>query len=251
MNISECFYSIQAEGISSGMPAVFVRMQGCNLMCGGTGGSLMKEGKATWWCDSETVWKSGTSYSNDDLLKKFNSLGELENIRKGTTRIVWTGGEPTLPNHVRDIKEFLNYWQKLGRSDHIYNEIETNGTQVVPSEFYTDPLYIRQINCSPKLSNSGIPIEKRINKDAIAQIKQHPNSWFKFVIGEEWDIDEIYSDFIQSCGISEESIILMPGCDKREDLPERTRFVWEMSQRYHLRMCSRLQVLAFDRLTGI
>lgn len=251
MNISECFYSIQAEGVSTGIPAVFIRMQGCNLSCGFTKESSMEEGGATWRCDSESIWKQGIKYSNENLIKKLDQLGELQNIRDGITHIVWTGGEPTLPNNVNDIMSFLKCFQNLGRTDHIYNELETNGTMVVPSEFYTDPIYIRQINCSPKLSNSGMPIERRINKDAIAQIAQHPNSWFKFVINEEWDIDEIYNDFVRECRVPEKSIILMPGCDNRKELPEKTKLVWELAQRYHLRLSSRLQILAFDRLTGV
>ena len=67
LKISELFYSVQAEGTSTGIPSIFIRLQGCNLMCGGPGGSLMKEGKATWWCDTEAVWKLGKEYSNEDL----------------------------------------------------------------------------------------------------------------------------------------------------------------------------------------
>ena len=59
LRISESFYSIQGEGVTSGYPAYFIRLQGCNLMCGGKDGSLMKEGKATWWCDTEYVWRKG------------------------------------------------------------------------------------------------------------------------------------------------------------------------------------------------
>ena len=33
--IAESFYSIQGEGMTTGYPAVFVRLAGCNLMCGG------------------------------------------------------------------------------------------------------------------------------------------------------------------------------------------------------------------------
>ena len=52
--ISEVFYSIQGEGITSGYPAVFVRLGGCNLMCGGMGTQFDKElhNNATWRCDT-------------------------------------------------------------------------------------------------------------------------------------------------------------------------------------------------------
>ena len=35
--ISEVFYSIQGEGKTVGIPSVFIRLGGCNLMCGGMG----------------------------------------------------------------------------------------------------------------------------------------------------------------------------------------------------------------------
>ena len=32
--ISEDFYSVQCEGLSSGFPAYFIRLMNCNLRCG-------------------------------------------------------------------------------------------------------------------------------------------------------------------------------------------------------------------------
>ena len=249
LSVSEMFYSVQAEGISSGVPAVFIRLQGCNLMCGGAGGALMKEGKATWWCDSEAVWKQGTEFTNEQLESKLIEFGELPTILNGITHIVWTGGEPTIPRHVKGIMEFLDYLKEKYPYTKIFSEIETNGTLTVPTEFYTR--YIQQINCSPKLSNSGISEKIRVNEDALAQIQLHPNHWFKFVIGEEWDIDEIRDVFISLNRVNSDRIMLMPGCDNSADLAERTKFTWEMAMRYHWRMCSRLHILCFNKLTGV
>lgn len=82
--ITSAFYTVQGEGISSGIPAYFIRLGICNLSCGmskkwfndfvknntdvpeeekipdGTifEGDLHKEGLATWTCDSTTQWLS-------------------------------------------------------------------------------------------------------------------------------------------------------------------------------------------------
>ena len=109
LRISEKFYSIQGEGASVGVPAYFIRFQGCNLMCGGEGGKLMKEGKATWWCDSEKLWRQGKLYSNEEVLQDLEDNNYLNNILNGITHLVWTGGEPTLEMHRNGIIDFMHY----------------------------------------------------------------------------------------------------------------------------------------------
>ena len=73
--ISSDFYSVQGEGISTGIPSYFIRLGLCNLTCGMSNrflkalinaeeladgeifkGDLELEGKATWTCDSTSQW---------------------------------------------------------------------------------------------------------------------------------------------------------------------------------------------------
>jgi organic radical activating enzyme len=254
LNISETFYSVQAEGITSGMPSVFIRCQNCNLMCGGPKGSLIKQGKATWWCDSETVWRGGKPYSNEELEQKFIEFNQLENILQGTTHLIWTGGEPTIPNTAKGIKDFLDYMHKKYPDNKIYSEIETNGSLELIGDsalLYNNPKYINQINCSAKLANSGMGKAMRINSKAIEQIKQHSNYWFKIVVSSEEDVQETLSDYIEVFNIPKSRLIIMPGVDCLEDLSERTRFVYEMAKKYNIKACTRGQVLAWDRVTGV
>lgn len=253
MLIAERFISVQGEGASVGYPAYFIRMTGCNLRCGGTGGELVKSGQATWNCDSDSLWRSGIETSIEDILKDWNRLNITDGIIQNRIHVVWTGGEPTLKKNADFIVSFIDYFEKLhGDIEIIYNEIETNGTIFTCDyngfNFYR---YFQQINCSPKLANSGLAKEDRIVPKAIKQIMNCDNFYFKFVISEEKDIVEIKRDFIEPFEIPEESIILMPGVYGRDELPERTRFIYEMAKKYQYRAITRNHIIAYDKRTGV
>ncbi len=248
LNIAEQFYSIQGEGPTSGVPSYFIRLKGCNLMCGGTQGQLVRDGKASWWCDTEEVWKQGRKVPYEAVVNQMRDVGQLERILDGRTHIIWSGGEPTIPFHRRDILGFLRYMHKQYENNNIFNEIETNGT------FEMSPYFLRslhQINCSPKLSNSGMPARRRINPSAILQIRDHENPNFKFVITGEHDVREARLTYIGPFEIPEKRVIFMPGVDKLADLPERTRMVMELCKQYGYRASTRLQVLGWDRTCGV
>ena len=247
MNISEIFGPVlQGEGITSGVPAFFIRMSTCNLMCGGHNGSLVKEGKATWWCDSETVWKKGTPWTPQQIIDKIDAEGELERVFSGRTHIILTGGEPALPINQKAIVELVNYIKEKYPFATPFYEMETNGTR------YTDGFYdefIHQINCSPKLGNCGMPQSTRIIPKALEEINKHQNSWFKLVVSEESDWDEIERDFLPY--IDKDKIILMPAGSTSEELRPSFQTVWELACKHNLRACGRYQVWAWEQTTGI
>lgn len=83
LNISEIFFSIQGEGIHTGLPCIFIRLAGCNLNCR--------------WCD--------TKYARGGGMEK--TLGEiLTEIENYPTRLVMvTGGEPL---HQKGTAELLS-----------------------------------------------------------------------------------------------------------------------------------------------
>jgi 7-carboxy-7-deazaguanine synthase len=252
LNISEDFYSVQGEGNTSGVPAYFIRLKACNLMCGGRGGSLMKEGKATWWCDTEYVWKKGLEKPFNYLVDRWNDFGILPWILDGRVNLIWTGGEPTIPKNQKAIISFLNWFHKkydrLQDKINIYNEIETNGTIYIEDDLFSK---LNQINCSVKLANSGMSRERRINHSAIDRIMQHPNYWFKFVISSEEDMKEIEEDWVRAWGIPAKRVLMMPGLDKQENYHERTKFCMEMGKKYGYTGLTRLHVSAWDQTTGV
>lgn len=98
--INEIFYSVQGEGVHTGIPAVFVRFSGCNLRCP--------------FCD--TNHSTASEMTRDEIVAAVNS-------HKGTL-VILTGGEPGLWVDA----ELVEALKETGRSICI----ETNGTCHLP-----------------------------------------------------------------------------------------------------------------------
>ncbi len=77
--INEIFHSVQGEGFFSGVPATFIRLQGCPVGCP--------------WCDTKYTWPSEAAQG-----KKLGESMTSEQIAATVQHphIVITGGEPTL-----------------------------------------------------------------------------------------------------------------------------------------------------------
>ena len=248
LSLSENFYSVQCEGASTGYPAYFIRLKGCNLMCGGKGGSLMKEGKATWWCDSEAVWRQGQRTHIQVLVDDWEKEGILDWVINGRVHLIWTGGEPTLKKHQKDIVSCAEYLQQQYQGCNLYNEIETNGTQYIEDSLFEE---LDQINCSVKLANSGMDFLARCQAGPLKRIMDHKNYWFKFVVSEEKDMEEIARDFIDPLSIPADKVLMMPGLDHQDNFHERTEFCLRMAKKYGFIGMTRLHISAWNQTTGV
>jgi len=268
--ISSDFYSIQGEGISTGIPSYFVRLGLCNLTCGMSRlfanklvkeksledgeifeGDLHKEGKATWTCDSTSQWLwRGENKDFQYLIDRWKEEGIYEDIKNGTIHIIWTGGEPTIKGHQEAIVNFIKYWMDLEKIGYIpgYHEIETNGTVYID---YPQFQMLNQINCSPKLSNSGMTEKQRIVPAAIKRIMEHSNYQMKFVISTEDDIKEMFDTFITPFNIPLKNVICMPGMDSQEQFHERTQWCLEMAKKYRFVGLTRLHISAWDKTLNV
>jgi organic radical activating enzyme len=214
-------------------------------------GDLHAEGKATWTCDSTSQWLwRGEDKEFDYLIKRWKDEGVYQDILDGAVHIIWTGGEPTIKGHQEAIVNFTNYW--LGKHlDNVvspFYEIETNGTVVIDQPLFK---MIDQINCSPKLSNSGMTEKQRINPEAIKRIMEHKNYQFKFVISNEEDVQELFRDFVVPFSIPLKNVVCMPGLDDAANFEERTRFVMEMAKKYRFRGLTRLHIAAWNKTLNV
>jgi len=268
--ISSDFYSVQGEGISSGVPSYFVRLGICNLTCGMSRqfanqlmkeqsledgeifkGDLELEGKATWTCDSTSQWLwRGVDQDFDYLIKRWKDEGIYDDILNGTIHIIWTGGEPTIKGHQEAIVNFTNYWlsKHLDNAISPFYEIETNGTVKIEDKLFT---MLDQINCSPKLSNSGLEAKQRINEAAIRRVMEHKNYQFKFVISNEEDVLELFRDFVVPFSIPLKNVVCMPGLDDVANFEERTQFCLEMAKKYKFRGLTRLHIAAWNKTLNV
>ena len=120
LSINEIYESIQGEGLLSGTPSVFVRLQGCNLRCP--------------WCDQPEA----LSFTKEKTSLE-HILQQVEN--SAFKHVVITGGEPMAHP---EIGKLVNSLLEEGYSV----QIETNGTLWVNS---LEPVASRiHITCSPK-----------------------------------------------------------------------------------------------------
>lgn len=102
LQVRELFYTIQGEGPFAGMPALFIRLTGCNLKC--------------WFCD--TKWDD-----DNDSRRNFKFWADKARAdAPASCRLaVITGGEPLR----QDLGPLIQALQRHGFSD---VQIETAGT---------------------------------------------------------------------------------------------------------------------------
>lgn len=239
------FYSIQGEGATMGVPAVFLRLSGCNLMCGGQGTEKDKAlyNGAKWRCDTIEVWRQGNTFLSTSLIEVLRNDGYLDKIQKQRAHLVITGGEPVL--QAAPLSRFLELI--MLECPNVYVELETNGT--VWNKCLND--VIDQVNCSPKLANSGMPLEKRVNVEVLKQLSHRElNTYFKFVVSDAQDLIEV-NNLVSQIGLSPVRCYLMPAADTKDKLSQLEPVVAEMCKLEGYRFSSRLQVEIWNTCTGV
>lgn len=229
--VAEVFLSVQGEGRFAGVPAVFIRCKYCNLGCA--------------WCDTRFTWEegkieAGELLSADELAVRVIEVLATTKTVPNRAHVVLTGGEPML--HQDRLPELIDELIKLGFS---FFEIETNG-MFVPSEEMIER--ISWWNCSPKLSNCGIPSAIYLVPEALRAIAATGRADFKFVIQQQKDIEELARDYVPIIG--SDRITLMPeGVTPQSQLAAMPWLMAECANR-GFQFSPRLHVLAWGNQRG-
>lgn len=229
--VSELFYSLQGEGRFAGWPAVFIRLKYCNLGCS--------------WCDTRFTWdvdkiETGALMTAEQIGNKVMTLLPPD-ISPSRVHVVITGGEPML--HQDRIPSLVDELKKHGLS---FFELETNG-MFVPNDEMTSR--ISWWNCSPKLSNNGLPIEQNIVPEAIRAIASIGKVDFKFVVRNDDDINEIQTHYLPLIQNSSSIMLMAEGTTARKQI-EMMPFVIEACMKHGFRFSPRLHILNWGNERG-
>lgn len=160
MKVNEIFYSIQGEGVHQGVPMVFVRMQGCNLLphCS--------------YCDTTYAQDigRGKELSISDVVDEVNKQCNF----RTPSWVCITGGEPLWQ------ETSLLYLVKQLKERGYSITIETNGSFQVPSWFGIVDSWSADIKCP----SSGVIGTSKDDWFGIRDCDQ-----IKFVVGPQEDLD--------------------------------------------------------------
>jgi 7-carboxy-7-deazaguanine synthase len=217
--VAEVFYSIQGEGATAGIPAVFARLQGCTVGCA--------------WCDTKYSWDAdaGRAIDLDGLLAEMHAFP--------CRRAVVTGGEPLESALFAPLVAALlaGGWEV---------EVETSGTLAPPAGLHARRI---QWNVSVKLAASGVAEARRIRPDAIRAFLA-AEAWWKFVVTDEGDLAEVLR-LADRFALPRGRILLQPEAIRREDLIARSPWVAEACTRHGFRFSPRHHVMLWGARRGV
>ena len=286
LKISEAFYSIQGEGLWTGVPSVFLRTFGCNFTCGGFGlpkGEISTERDAVAQIHKTL---SFTSYDELPLVKtgcdsyaawdvRFKDLSPMLTIDAVVERLLqlipnnrWTqpngqdvhlvitGGEPLL-GWQRSYVELLEH---EGMRDLRNLTFETNATQKIETrlaDYILDrtDLFVTW-SCSPKLSVSGETWTDAIKPDIVSSYSNLAISgsgilYLKFVVAnidDMGDVDRAVAEY-RAAGILC-PVYVMPVGGTVDSYMMNNRQVAEYAMKQGWRYSPRLQVALFGNAWG-
>ena len=215
LNINEMFETIQGEGAYTGIPSIFVRLQGCPVGCP--------------WCDTKHTWeiKADLSVSPEDVIAKSSesetyfvsneaSLMTLfEQQGYVAKHVVITGGEPCM----YDLRPLTNILHQNGYT----TQIETSGTFEVLCDERT------YVTVSPKINMKG-------GFDVLTSALERANE-IKHPISMQKHIDELDALLTKVSSLEGKQVCLQPISQQKRatELAVRTCIArnWRLSLQTH------------------
>lgn len=221
--VSEIFGpTIQGEGPSVGVPAIFLRLYGCSERCP--------------FCDSAYSIEGG-EYTEMTLTEIAIKINE---IRGDTQTLIITGGEPLLQFDEKSLYRIFDEWR--------YNriEIETNGNLLYKHHINTNI----NLNISPKLFDGWKekyePLNKWLDTNFI-----NMSMIFKFVLEHGKNREKCITnilDFIETFRIPEHLVYIMTEGTSIEELSkEKMQEDIKFCLEHNFNYTPRLHILVWDK----
>jgi len=212
--VNELFQTIQGEGFYTGMPAIFIRLQGCDVGCA--------------WCDTKNTWaidpdlqsplhtlsdhsdqsSHWADVSSDEIVAEIKRLGYSAKL------VVITGGEPCMV----DLRELTSLLHSLG----FQTQIETSGTYPV---LVDDKSWV---TLSPKVAMRG---GKVILPSALQRADE-----IKHPVAREKDIEQLDALLAQLSTLENKIICLQPISQKADATALCSRVCIERNWRLSVQM---------------
>ena len=222
----EIFRSLQGEGPSLGAPSIFLRLATCNLSCS--------------WCDTKYTWDWHSYDYKSEVVELPIRQIEERILGYKLPHLIITGGEPLLQ------REVLARLVRSLKGEGFFFEVETNGT-ILPGPGLEQ--CIDQWNVSPKLATSGNFAQRREIAEALEYYGELGNAFFKFVITESSDLEEVIR-LVEKYKMSRERVLLMPEGRTRQALQDRGQWVSTLCIQEGFRFSPRLHILLWGDKRG-
>jgi len=182
MLITEIFWSIQGEGLRTGMPSIFLRLSGCSLKCSN--------------CDTKNSWQNGMYKDVCEIISEIDEYGK----RYPESQVVITGGEPLEQDLADVVKELKsnNYFISIETNGVNFQDLEIDWWTISPKD--VKDYYINK-NLFKRISEIKLIVNKNLNIDIIKKIRKINSNFPIFLQPDFYDKNNYKNTFFlfQKC----------------------------------------------------
>ena len=240
LRVAEIFCSIQGEGPCIGVPAIFLRLSGCNFDC-----NWNVNGKVQH-CDTRWARNEGKLMSIPEVVQEIYKIREQYPV----STLIVTGGEPTLQaEQLRILITILR-----DRNDITHIDIESNGT--IPKYCVEQ----RKSMLSEWIGNfnhyivSPKPQTKSKDLELLCRAAFPERFFFKFVCDDSKETNDWILKTIQpfiNLMLPRENIFLMSAGTNAQELRERDKRTIEICKEANVRFSPRVHSYIWGLKKGV